>query len=148
MSGNLKGRKKPEGAASGEVPLGFFDDAGQETENLGLEERRLHLEAVLVRKGVLAAPERQQQGGGSAVSSVGQAVRLSSEFLAAVVVGVVLGLGFDRITGLTPWGLLVFLLLGFAAGTLNILRMLGTVPSRQIGQNSASRDGKESNSDH
>ena len=39
------------------------------------------------------------------------------------------GLGYllDRIAGTAPWGMIVFLLLGFAAGVLNVMRATGKV---------------------
>jgi len=36
----------------------------------------------------------------------------------------------DRWLGISPWGLIVFLLLGFAAGVLNVVRAAGAVPSQ------------------
>jgi len=100
-----------------------------------LEKRRRRLEADLVRRGILAEDKREeQQTSGSGTASAGRAVKLSGEFLAGVIVGAALGLGFDQITGLTPWGLVVFLLLGFAAGVLNILRAIGAVHPNDIGR--------------
>ena len=54
-------------------------------------------------------------------------MKLSSEFIAGVVVGGVIGWSLDRFAGTSPWGMIVFLLLGFAAGTLNVLRAAGYV---------------------
>lgn len=68
-----------------------------------------------------AAPRR------SGASGYGLAVRLGSEFVAAVLVGIALGWGLDKLAGTSPWGLIVFLLLGFAAGVMNVLRAAGTV---------------------
>jgi len=51
------------------------------------------------------------------------AFRLASEFVAGVIVGAALGWGVDRLAGTSPWGLIGFLLLGFAAGVLNVIRM-------------------------
>ncbi len=52
-------------------------------------------------------------------------LRLSSELVAGVLVGAVLGWGFDRLLATSPWGLIVFLLLGFAAGVINVVRSSG-----------------------
>jgi ATP synthase protein I len=52
-------------------------------------------------------------------------LRLSSELVAGVLVGAVLGWGFDRLLSTSPWGLIVFLLLGFAAGVINVVRSSG-----------------------
>jgi len=55
------------------------------------------------------------------------ALRLSSEFIAGIVVGAAIGWLIDRWAGTSPWGLIVFLLLGFGAGVLNVLRSAGKV---------------------
>ena len=55
------------------------------------------------------------------------AMRLGADFVAGVVVGGALGWGFDRLFGTSPWGLIVFLLLGFIAGTLSVMRSAGLI---------------------
>ncbi len=52
-------------------------------------------------------------------------LRLSSELVAGVLVGAVLGWLIDRWLGVSPLGLIVFVLLGFAAGIVNVLRAAG-----------------------
>jgi len=56
--------------------------------------------------------------------------RLSSELIAGVVVGALIGWAFDRLLSTSPFGLIVFLLVGFAAGVLNVIRSAGVVPDR------------------
>jgi ATP synthase protein I len=58
-------------------------------------------------------------------SGYGTAFRLASEFVAGILVGAAIGWGIDQLAGSSPWGLIVFLLLGFAAGTLNVIRAAG-----------------------
>src|SRR5215831_18852099 len=41
---------------------------------------------------------------------------------AGVIVGAGIGWLIDRALGISPWGLTAFLLLGFAAGVLNVMR--------------------------
>ena len=53
---------------------------------------------------------------------MGRAFRLASEFVAAILVGLGLGWGADALFGTTPWGLIILMLLGFAAGVLNVVR--------------------------
>jgi ATP synthase protein I len=60
-------------------------------------------------------------------SNLARGLRLSSEFIAGLLVGGFLGWLIDRLTGWSPWGLIVFLLLGFAAGTLNAMRSAGLI---------------------
>ena len=56
-------------------------------------------------------------------------LRLSSELVAGVVVGTILGWGLDRLLSTSPWGLIVFmLLLGFVAGVINVMRSAGIAP--------------------
>lgn len=60
-------------------------------------------------------------------SNLARALRLSSEFIAGILLGGLIGLGLDYFLGWSPWGLIVFLLLGFAAGTLNAMRSAGLI---------------------
>ena len=53
--------------------------------------------------------------------------RLSTELIAGVAVGAVIGWGFDRLLSTSPFGLIVFLLLGFTAGVLNVMRSAGVM---------------------
>ncbi len=61
----------------------------------------------------------------SGLTGIGQALKVGSEFVAGVIVGFVIGYTIDRLFGTSPWGMIVFLLLGFAAGTLNVMRAAG-----------------------
>jgi ATP synthase protein I len=61
-------------------------------------------------------------------SAMARGFRLSTELVAAVFVGAVLGWFLDRVLGISPWGLIVFVLLGFAAGVLNVIRGAGVGP--------------------
>ena len=58
--------------------------------------------------------------------------RLSSELVVGVVVGAIMGWGFDRLLSTSPWGLIVFLLLGFVAGVVNVIRSAGAAPGRNV----------------
>jgi ATP synthase protein I len=50
--------------------------------------------------------------------------------VAGVVVGAGLGWGIDHFLSTSPWGLIVFLLLGFIAGVVNVIRSAGVAPNR------------------
>ncbi len=56
-----------------------------------------------------------------------QALRLATELVAGTLVGAAIGWFFDGWLGTSPWGLIVFLLLGFTAGVLNAVRGAGLV---------------------
>lgn len=51
------------------------------------------------------------------------AVRFGGEFGAAVIVGALLGYGADHFLHTSPWGILIGLMLGFAAGVANVVRV-------------------------
>lgn len=65
-------------------------------------------------------------------SAFARGFRLSTELVAGVIVGAVIGWLLDRWLGISPWGLIVFLLLGFAAGVLNVMRAAGVVDERRL----------------
>jgi ATP synthase protein I len=94
------------------------------------------LSARLQRLNVGLGQARNQAGRPSEVSDADRAAtasgyargfRLSSELVAGVLVGAGLGWLIDRWLGISPWGLIIFLLLGFAAGVLNVMRSAGVV---------------------
>jgi ATP synthase protein I len=60
-------------------------------------------------------------------SAMARGFRLSTELVAGVLVGAGIGWLLDRFLGISPWGLIVFLLLGFVAGVLNVMRAAGVV---------------------
>jgi ATP synthase protein I len=66
-----------------------------------------------------AAAEQPER---SNATGYAQALRLASEFAAGIIVGALVGWGVDFVAGTSPWGLIVFLLLGFCAGVLNVVR--------------------------
>ena len=68
--------------------------------------------------------------GAARASAMARGFRLSSELIAGVAVGAVIGWGFDRLLSTSPWGLIVFFLLGFAAGVINVMRSAGVIPEQ------------------
>ena len=57
--------------------------------------------------------------------------RLSTEFVAAVFVGLALGWGFDAVTGLKPIGILLFSVLGIAAAFYTVVRAMRQLNAEQ-----------------
>jgi ATP synthase protein I len=72
-----------------------------------------------------ANPSTERPASRSDAQGLARALRMSSEFVAGVLMGAGIGWLFDRLLGTAPWGLIVFLLLGFAAGVLNVMRAAG-----------------------
>ncbi len=64
-------------------------------------------------------PATKDEGFGSAMSL---ALRAGSEFVAAIVVGGLIGYGLDALMHTKPAFLIVFFLVGGAAGTVNVIR--------------------------
>ena len=74
-----------------------------------------------------------QPGGGDGAaraSAMAIGFRLSSELIAGVIVGALLGWGFDRFLSTSPFGLIAFVLLGFIAGVVNVVRSAGVAQSK------------------
>jgi ATP synthase protein I len=63
-------------------------------------------------------------------SAMAMGFRLSSELIAGVAVGALMGWGFDRLLSTSPFGLIVFVLVGFTAGVLNVIRSAGVAPNK------------------
>jgi ATP synthase protein I len=98
----------------------------------GLERRKRDLEAALAKRRPETHPEPGSKSAG--MTGFGNALRLSSEFIAGIAVGAGIGWFFDRYLGTSPFGLIVFLLLGFVAGVLNVLRSAGLVAEPGTGR--------------
>ena len=84
-------------------------------------------------------PPSDDPGGDRAATASGYArgFRLSSELVGGVLVGAGLGWLIDRLLGISPWGFIVFFLLGFAAGVLNVMRSAGVAPGPTPGGGAA-----------
>lgn len=52
----------------------------------------------------------------------GKSMRAAIDFTSAIVIGILLGYWIDRWLGTKPFGVIVFLVLGFIAGVMNIQR--------------------------
>ena len=66
------------------------------------------------------------------MSGFARGFRMSTELVAGVLLGAGLGWLIDRWLGISPWGLIVFVLVGFAAGVLNLMRSAGVVPKSKF----------------
>ena len=58
----------------------------------------------------------------SNAASLGKALKISTEFVAAVVVGSLLGFILDSWFDTKPWLIIIFFFIGVATGILNVIR--------------------------
>ena len=58
------------------------------------------------------------------MSGMARGMRIGTEFIAAILVGAGIGYLIDLGLGTSPWGLLIMLMVGFAAGILNVTRVV------------------------
>jgi ATP synthase protein I len=104
-----------------------------------LDRRRRELDAAIAAR----APAPSEKGGAAksgSMAGAAHALKLSSEFIAGIVVGAAIGWLIDSLAGTSPFGLIVFLLLGFGAGVLNALRSAGMVADVGLGKPSKGAD--------
>ena len=55
-------------------------------------------------------------------SSIGTALKLSTELVSAVAVGTIIGFILDKTFGTKPWLILIFFFVGVVAGIINVFR--------------------------
>jgi ATP synthase protein I len=91
-----------------------------------LSARLTRLEGKLdQRRPVASGSDRHAERSSSEPSAMGRAFRMSAEFVAGVAAGGILGWLLDHGLGTSPWGLIVFVMLGFGAGIYNVMRASG-----------------------
>jgi len=66
--------------------------------------------------------KRSKISGNSHTSKLGVAFKMSTEMVAAVVVGTIIGFILDNWFGTKPWLILIFFFVGVIAGILNVFR--------------------------
>lgn len=101
------------------------EKSGSESPQAGLSGRRDQLNRLLDERKLEEEKASRRSKGSS--TGYAQAVKMSSEFIAGIIVGGGMGWLLDEWLGTSPFGLIVFLLLGFVAGVLNVLRAAGQI---------------------
>ncbi|CAA2142625.1 AtpZ/AtpI family protein [Hyphomicrobium sp. ghe19] len=79
------------------------------------------LDALQSKKAQRSQADRSATGG-SQQSAYGAAFKFAAELLVGVVVGGGLGWALDRQFGTAPWLMVLLVIMGFAAGLLNVVR--------------------------
>ena len=106
------------------------EESGEdEPSSPSFEER---LKAARGRQGLDAPPPLSARNSGDigGLSPWGIGLRVGIELVAALVVAVAIGYGLDRLFGTKPILTAVFVLLGGAAGVLNVWRLFAPRPTR------------------
>lgn len=70
---------------------------------------------------------RASGNGPADTTSLARGMRIGTEFVAAIVIGGILGYLIDLGLKTSPWGLLTMFMLGFAAGILNVTRAVAAM---------------------
>ena len=74
--------------------------------------------------------KRSKISGDSQTSKLGVAFKMSTEMVAAVVVGTIIGFILDNWFGTKPWLILIFFFVGVTAGILNVIRSAKSMQSK------------------
>jgi ATP synthase protein I len=110
-------------------------DRDRSSEEAALSERLGNLDQRLSELRDRRIKTEQPAGDGedraARASAMALGFRLSSELVAGVVVGAGIGWGFDRLLSTSPFGCIVFLVLGFVAGVVNVVRTAGAGQNRR-----------------
>ena len=80
----------------------------------------------------LVSPRASDDIGGMSPWGIG--LRVGIELVSALVVAVAIGYGLDRLLGTKPILMAVFVLLGGAAGVLNVWRLFAPRPTQDRGR--------------
>lgn len=109
------------------------EEPGDEEEPPSFEER---LKAARSRQGLDAPPPltARNAGGMDGMSPWGIGLRVGIELVSALVVAVAIGWGLGYLFGGKPIFIAVFVLLGGAAGVLNVWRLFAPRPTRDRGR--------------
>jgi len=96
------------------------------TETPGGDGRSLkeRVEAARFRQGLDSSPKPSRPASPADGSVLGLGLRVGAELVAALLVGLAIGWGLDRVLGTRPIFLGLFILVGGAAGVLNVWRLV------------------------
>jgi len=118
---------------------GKFSSVDREAFNKRSRDLGLKLEALKTQK---TPPERKNRGGGADAS---KGFKIAVELIVGVCFGGLLGWSLDRYFETSgPWFLVPFVLLGFAAGMLNVIRIAQRLQAQVEAEQRASLDDKTS----
>lgn len=112
---------------------GAENQSGRHRGGRGTEAIRQRLDAL---EGKLAKVEGRRKPTPEAPEghrrAMGQALRLSTELVAGVAIGGLIGWALDRLFGTAPFLMVVFLILGAAAGIMNVVRTANSMQGEPL----------------
>lgn len=73
--------------------------------------------------------------------------RMVTELVAGLMIGATLGYGLDTLAGTLPWGLVVFTMLGFAAGVKTMLRSAQEFQKNNAAPEAEANDARKGGTD-
>jgi len=101
------------------------------------DDLRARLDALKADLGEVASREKAQGGSRNAKgndNAIGKGLRAGSELIAGVIVGCAIGYFLDGQLGVSPLFLIIFMMMGMAAGFWNIYRMAARTSGGQTGK--------------
>lgn len=110
-----------------------------ERDSVPLKDLEARLKAAQAREKLPETPLGQT--GQVDQRAVGVGVRIAVELLSGLLVGLGLGYALDRWLGTRPWLMLVFLVLGSAAGFMNVLRAVRSLEQRKTSGSGGGSEG-------
>lgn len=85
-----------------------------------------------------AKADKRASGQGQ-MTTLARGLRIGAEFVAAILVGSGIGYLIDMFAGTSPWGLLIMFMLGFAAGILNVTRVVAELNAKKAASTDADK---------
>ncbi|HTM77449.1 MAG TPA: AtpZ/AtpI family protein [Devosia sp.] len=99
------------------------DTEGQPDSAKGVT-RDLASRIASAKRGRMIEDNRASKTASGDMSGLARGMRIGTEFVAAILVGAGIGYLIDLGLGTSPWGLLILFMVGFAAGILNVIRVV------------------------
>jgi ATP synthase protein I len=127
---------------------GAENQSGRDRRGRDAETIRQRLDALqgklATAQGRRGGPREEPEGRGKAM---GQALRLATEMVAGVAVGGFIGWALDQLFGTAPFLMVTFLLLGAAAGIMNVIRTAKSMQGEPMPGEHLRRDAADDDDD-
>ena len=95
------------------------------------------LRAAREAQAEISGKKAEARGDQASSEKIGIGMRIALELVAGVIVGTAIGLGLDYWLGTKPWLMIVFFVVGSAAGFMNVIRTARAYDRRMAEQKAA-----------